>query len=75
MRFAAVRHPDIEALGILPEPALEMQRVHGWYRVSDWAPEPAALHLPDYAGVFDDLDAQSEATGPEEPDDDEEPQE
>jgi hypothetical protein len=63
--FAVVRHPDIEALGVLPEGALELQRVHGWYRVSPWAPEPADLHLPDYAEVFTDLDAPAPEPEPE----------
>jgi len=56
--FAVVRHPDVAALGILPQGALEVQRIHGWYRVSPWAPEPADLHLPDYADAFEDLDAE-----------------
>jgi len=58
--FAAVRHPDIEALGILPEGAYALQRIHGWYRVSQWCAEPADLHLPDYADVYEDLDAEPE---------------
>jgi hypothetical protein len=58
--FAVVRHPDIEALGVCPEGALEMQRARGWVRVSPWAVAPADLYLPDYAGAFDDLDAESE---------------
>jgi hypothetical protein len=58
--FAAVRHPDVAALGIIPAAALDLHRVHGWYRVSPWAPEPADLHLPDYAEAFEDLDAEPE---------------
>jgi len=59
-RFAVVRHPNVSAVGVLPEGALEFQRIHGWYRVSPWAPEPADLHLPDYAEVYEDLDAEPE---------------
>lgn len=54
--FAAVRHPDIEALGVIPQGAYEMHRARGWVRVSDWVDDPAELHLPDYADAAD-LDA------------------
>jgi len=55
--FAAVRHPDVEALGVCPQGALEYQRNLGWFRVSPWFAEPANIYLPDYADAFEDLDA------------------
>lgn len=58
--FAAVRHPDIEVLGVVPDGALESHRARGWYRVSDWVERPADLHLPDYEDVTTDLDAEPE---------------
>jgi hypothetical protein len=60
MSFAVVRHPDIAALGIVPDAALDAHRANGWFRVSGWCDQPADLHLPDYAEVFDDLDAEPE---------------
>lgn len=56
--FAVVRHPDVEALGILSQDAYAMHRARGWYRVSPWRDAPADLHLPDYAESFEDLDAE-----------------
>jgi hypothetical protein len=58
--FAVVRHPDITVPGIIPREVLESHRARGWYRVSDWAGQPADLHLPDYADVHEDLDAEPE---------------
>lgn len=55
--FAVVRHPDIQALGTIPDGALEHHRLRGWYRVSPWADAPTDLHLPDYAEAYVDLDA------------------
>ena len=72
--FAVVRHPDIAEPGICPQGALEHQRAIGWFRVSPWFPEPAAIHLPDYAESDVDLDAEPEpqAPAPAEPDEKEE---
>ena len=56
--FAAVRHPDIDTLGVCPQGALEYQRGLGWFRVSPWFPEPADIHLPNFADAFEDLDAE-----------------
>ncbi len=58
--FAVVRHPDIATPGIVPAAALEHQRARGWVRISDLRNEPADFHLPDFADVFDDLDAEPE---------------
>ena len=58
--FAAVRHPDVNALGVCPQGALEYQRNLGWFCVSPWFAEPADIHLPDYAESYDDLDAEPE---------------
>jgi len=58
--FAVVRHPDIATVGVIPYAALEAHRANGWFRVSEWRPEPADLHLPDYAEAFEDLDAEPE---------------
>lgn len=57
--FAVVRHPDIAAPGIVPATALEHQRARGWIRISDLRNEPSDFHLEDFAGTFDDLDAES----------------
>lgn len=54
--FAVVRHPDIDALGIIPAGALDAHRARGWYRVSPWAGQPDDLHVPDFAEVREDLD-------------------
>lgn len=70
--FAVVRHPDIEALGTVPESALEYHRLRGWYRVSDWREEPSAFHLPEFAEVFTDLDAPPEPDNESEVDDESE---
>ena len=72
MSFAVVRHPDIEALGILPHGAFDLQRINGWYRVSEWRDDPADLYPPDYAEVFTDLDAPQPPATPAEPERDEE---
>lgn len=55
--FAVVRHPDVTALGILPAGAFELARAQGWYRISEYRPEPSDFHLPEFADCFDDLDA------------------
>jgi hypothetical protein len=60
--FAAVRHPDIATLGVIPHGALEHHQCRGWYRVSPWCPEPGDIYLPDYAEAFDDLDAEPDKT-------------
>ena len=57
MSFAVVRHPDIETLGIVPQGAMEYERVRGWYRVSEYRPEPNDFYLPDFEESFEDLDA------------------
>lgn len=62
--FAAVRHPDVTVAGICPQGAYEYQRAHGWYRVSPWFPEPADIHLPEYAESDVDLDADPEPATP-----------
>lgn len=59
--FAVVRHPDVPSPGVIPEGALEFQREHGWYRVSEWRAQPSDFHLPDYAEATQDLDAQAPA--------------
>ena len=58
--FAVVRHPETGGLGVVPAGALDMQRAHGWVRVSEYRPEPADFHLPDFADATDDLDAEPE---------------
>jgi len=58
--FAVVRHPDIEALGVVPFAALDLHRAHGWIRISDWRAAPADFHLPDYDEAYEDLDAPPE---------------
>jgi len=57
--FAVVRHPDVAVPGVLPEEAMEAQRLHGWYRVSDFAPQPSDLNLndPEFGPEAKDLDA------------------
>lgn len=55
--FAAVRHPDITTLGVIPQGAMEHHRGRGWYRVSPWFPEPGDVYLPNYDESFEDLDA------------------
>ena len=62
--FAVVRHPDVDAPGVIPRGALEMHRAQGWYRVSEWRAEPAAFHLPDFAEATEDLDAEEPADPP-----------
>lgn len=54
--FAAVRHPDIEVLGVITEAALDAHRARGWYRVSPWVAEPADLYLPEFEQSSVDLD-------------------
>ena len=58
--FAVVRHPDVEALGVIPDAALASHRANGWFRVSPWREQPSDLHLPDYAEATEDLDAEPE---------------
>lgn len=58
--FAVMRHTETGGLGIVPAGALDMQRAHGWIRVSEYRAEPADFHLPDFAGVTTDLDAEPE---------------
>ena len=65
--FAVVRHPDIEALGIVPDGALKSPQAKGFYRVSDWRAAPADFHLPEFADSFDDLDAPPAEPETEEP--------
>jgi len=62
--FAAVRHPDITTLGVIPQGALEHHQVRGWYRVSPWFAEPD-IYLPDYDEAFTDLDAPEPPAKPE----------
>jgi len=62
--FAVIRHPETGGLGIVPASALDMQRAHGWIRVSDFRAEPADFHLPEFADSTTDLDAGPEP-GPE----------
>lgn len=56
--FAVIRHPETGGLGVVPAATLSMQRARGWVRVSDYRPEPADFHLPDFADAVDDLDAE-----------------
>lgn len=65
--FAVVRHPEVEALGILPQGALTLHRANGWIRVSPWADQPADLHLSDYAESYVDLDAEPKHEQPASP--------
>jgi hypothetical protein len=58
--FAVMRHTETGGLGVVPAGAMEMQRAHGWVRVSDYRDQPSDFHLPDFADTFDDLDAQPE---------------
>jgi hypothetical protein len=60
--FAVVRHPDVAVPGILPEEALPVQRLRGWYRVSDFAAAPADFDLnhPDFGPDAKDRDAEPE---------------
>lgn len=62
MSFAVVRHPDVAVPGVLPEEAMEYQRLQGWYRVSDFAAEPAQFDLtkPEFGPDAPDLDAPPE---------------
>jgi hypothetical protein len=57
--FAVVRHPDVEGLGMITHGTLEAHQIKGWYRISEWRERPGDLYLPDFADVFDDLDAPS----------------
>lgn len=70
--FALARYPGVDEPGIFPASAMKHQRDRGWYRVSEWRPEPADFHLPDFADAFDDLDAQPQYESPAEPEKDEE---
>lgn len=63
--FAVIRHPDLDTVGLTPESGLEFFRVKGWYRVSEYRPNPADFHLPDFADATEDLDAPEPATEPE----------
>jgi hypothetical protein len=58
--FAVIRHTETGGLGIVAAGALEMQRAHGWVRVSDYRDQPSDFHLPDFADSTDDLDAEPE---------------
>lgn len=64
MGFAVVRHPDVAVAGVLPEQALPVQRVNGWYRVSGFASTPADLDPPSYGPDAPDLDAPPEPVEP-----------
>jgi hypothetical protein len=64
--FAVVRHPDIEAVGVVPRSAFELNRAKGFYRVSEWRETPSDFHLPDYANGVD-LDAEPEPEPDPEP--------
>ena len=57
--FAVVRHPDVAVPGVLPEEALEYQRLQGWYRVSEFVAQPSDVDLsrPEYGPDAPDLDA------------------
>jgi hypothetical protein len=57
--FAVIRHTETGGLGIVAAGALDMQRAHGWVRVSDYRDEPSDFHLPDFADA-EDLDAEPE---------------
>jgi hypothetical protein len=60
--FAVVRHPDVAVPGVLPEEAMEYQRLQGWYRVSEFAAQPSDLDLsrPEFGPDAPDLDAEPE---------------
>ena len=69
--FAVVRNPDIAELGVIPATALDMHRGKGWFRVSDFRPQPADFYLPDFAESTQDLDA-PESSSPAKPEQSEE---
>lgn len=54
--FAVIRHPETGGVGTAPADAMEHLRSIGWIRISDYAAEPSAFHLPDYAEATTDLD-------------------
>jgi hypothetical protein len=56
-RYAVVRHPDVAVPGVVADSALDDHRSRGWYRVSDWADDPADLYPPAFADG-EDLDAE-----------------
>lgn len=58
--FAVMRHTETGGLGIVAAGALDMQRAHGWIRVSEYRAEPADFHLADFADSTTDLDAEPE---------------
>jgi hypothetical protein len=58
--FAVIRHPDVTVPGIVAAGAVEVMRANGWIRVSDYRPEPADFHLPEFVDAVDDLDAEPE---------------
>jgi hypothetical protein len=58
--FAVIRHTETGGLGIVPAAALDMHRANGWVRVSDYRAEPSDFHLPDFADLSTDLDAEPE---------------
>jgi hypothetical protein len=60
VRFAVIKHPDLDRPGTCPESALEIHRAQGWFRVSDWSGRPDDFHLTDYADASTDLDAVAE---------------
>lgn len=66
--FAVVRHPDVSVAGVLPAAALETQRANGWYRVSEFAAQPADLDPSAYGPDSPDLDAPAPEPEPEEED-------
>lgn len=66
--FAVMRHTETGGVGAVPALAVDLHRANGWVRVSDYAPEPSAFHLPDFADA-PDLDALKPDPEPEqEPD-------
>ena len=57
--FAVFRHPDVAVAGVVPSEAADSQRVHGWYRVSDWS-DSSTFNLPAFTADAPDLDAEPE---------------
>lgn len=58
--FAVVRHPDVAVPGVVAAAALDHMRANGWIRISEYRDQPDDFHLPEFADVTDDLDAEPE---------------
>jgi hypothetical protein len=56
MSFVVMRHTETGGVGAVAAEAVDLHRVNGWIRVSDYRGEPGDFHLPDYSDA-PDLDA------------------